>query len=312
MRVRIPHLGKQFLFALLSGTDLVLTWWLIGNTAGQVYEVNPIASWWLTRFGWIGLVCFKALIVLVVLGLSAVIHYSRPRAAERILRLACASLTIVVLYSTGLCLAAHFAPWESDEEKELAALNADTGRVFQQREAFVNLLADLREDILAERCTLREATDRLAATDAASLRPHTALYPNRPLAESLAAFLITHVVNLQKSDPQRAWQISLRLKREYQRTFGHSTPTTLSLFFQDVARPAVKDVPARAVPAGWRLCPPGGTRTVALPRLSSGRFDRSDPQLAIHSGFTRRSDEFGLSGTVFALERKGNWSKVRP
>ena len=156
MRVRIPHLGKQLLFAVLSGTDLVLTWWLIGNTDGQLYEANPIASWWLTRFGWIGLVCFKALIVLVVLGLSAVIHYSRPRAAGRLLRLACASLTVVVLYSTGLCLAAHFAPWKSDGEKELAALNADTGRVFQQREAFVNLLAILREDLLAGAAALSE------------------------------------------------------------------------------------------------------------------------------------------------------------
>jgi hypothetical protein len=241
MCIPIPHLGKQFLFALLSLTDLGLTWWLLRNSNGQVYEANPIASWWLTRFGWAGLACFKAIVVLVVLGLSAVIYFSRPRAAEQILRLACASLTVVVLYSAGLCLAAIHTPREPDWEKELAALNADTRKLQQQREAFVILLNDLREDLLAERCTLREATGRLAAADADSLRPHTALYPNRPLAESVAAFLITHVVNLQKSQPQLAWQIALRLEREYQRTFGLSIPTTLSRFLHDVALKAGED-----------------------------------------------------------------------
>jgi DNA polymerase III delta prime subunit len=68
---------------------------------------------------------------------------------------------------------------------------------------------------------------------------------------------------------------------------------------------ASRRFPARVVPAGWRPCPPGGTRTVALPLPSRRRFDPSDPQLAVHPCFTRRRDEVRLAGTAFALERRG-------
>ncbi len=95
--------AKQSLFALLSLADLALTWWLLEQSDGQVYEANPLAGWLLAHAGWGGLACFKAAIVLLVLGLAALISRRRPAAADRVLNFACAAMSLVVLYSTALC-----------------------------------------------------------------------------------------------------------------------------------------------------------------------------------------------------------------
>jgi hypothetical protein len=95
--------AKQSLFTLLSLADLALTWWLLEQSDGQVYEANPVARWWLAQGGWWALACFKAAIVLLVLGLATVIHRSRPALADRVLYFACAIMVAVVLYSTTLC-----------------------------------------------------------------------------------------------------------------------------------------------------------------------------------------------------------------
>ena len=100
----MTHPKKQILFALLSLADLTLTWWLLGHSDGQVYEVNPVARWWLVRHGAVGLACFKGAVVLLVLTLTAVISRSKPRAAGQVLTFGCVSLVFVVLYSAGATL----------------------------------------------------------------------------------------------------------------------------------------------------------------------------------------------------------------
>ena len=54
------------LFIALSGADLFLTWRLLSSRGSAVYESNPVAAWFLGRFGWMGLTAFKAVAVLVV------------------------------------------------------------------------------------------------------------------------------------------------------------------------------------------------------------------------------------------------------
>ena len=56
----MTHPRKQLLFILLSLVDLALTWWLLAHSYGQVYEANPVARWWLMRYGAAGLAGFKA------------------------------------------------------------------------------------------------------------------------------------------------------------------------------------------------------------------------------------------------------------
>ena len=114
----MTHPRKQLLFVLLSLLDLALTCWLLGHSEGQVYEANPVARWWLLRYGAAGLAGFKGAVVLFVLTLVTFIARREPRAAGRILNFACVSLVLVDLYSASLCPAACRAP----EERERIAM----------------------------------------------------------------------------------------------------------------------------------------------------------------------------------------------
>src|SRR4051794_8336733 len=123
----IPHPRKQLLFVLLSLADLSLTWWLVDRSGGQVYESNPLASWWLRSYGWFGLAGFKVGEVFLVLGLAVVIAHSRVRAGARILEFACTTLGFLVLYSVSLCGTVSRSPREGspEAEREAAAGLAD-------------------------------------------------------------------------------------------------------------------------------------------------------------------------------------------
>src|SRR5262249_47171337 len=114
----MTHPRKQLLFVLLSLVDLALTCWLLGHYEGQVYEANPVASWWLVRYGAIGLAGYKGGVLLLVMTFVTFIDRRKPRAAGRILIFGCVSLVLVALYSATLCPAACRAP----EERETIAM----------------------------------------------------------------------------------------------------------------------------------------------------------------------------------------------
>jgi hypothetical protein len=229
----MAHPSKQALFVLLSLADLALTCWLLERSGGHLYEANPVAHWWLARHGWAGLACFKAGVVLLVLGLAAVIARSRPRAAGRVLGLGCAGLTLVVLYSAALVRAAARSPAEREarvareHEKYLGKLNRQAGRELRMHEAFRDLMAELCQELIAGRCTLRQAQQRLAASekarDPAWLRGLAAAYPGRPPQELMAACIIAHVRALPDA-PSVARRAALRLEREFGRTYGRPAP----------------------------------------------------------------------------------------
>jgi uncharacterized protein DUF5658 len=102
--MRLEHTGKQLSFVLLSLADLALTWALIRDGLGSVYESNPVAAWCLQGYGWAGMAAFKALMVLASGGLSEVISRYRPRSGGRVLVLGCFLTASVVLYSGYLYL----------------------------------------------------------------------------------------------------------------------------------------------------------------------------------------------------------------
>jgi hypothetical protein len=102
--MRLEHTGKQLLFVFLSLADLTMTWALIGDGLGSVYESNPVAAWCLQGYGWAGMAVFKAGMVLASGGLSEVISRYRPRTGGRVLVLGCIITASVVLYSCYLYL----------------------------------------------------------------------------------------------------------------------------------------------------------------------------------------------------------------
>ena len=97
--MRLAHSKKQLSFVLLSLADLTLTWALIRDGSGSVYESNPVAAWCLHGHGWAGLAVFKSLMVLASGGLSEIISRYRPRTGGRVLVLGCVVTGAVVLYS---------------------------------------------------------------------------------------------------------------------------------------------------------------------------------------------------------------------
>jgi Domain of unknown function (DUF5658) len=104
MRNLMPHPVKLLLFTLLSVADLTVTWWLLGNSDGDIYEANPIARFWLQRYGSLGLAGFKVSLILLTTFLIVIVARSRPRAAGRLLGFGCVCLTLVVSYSAALYL----------------------------------------------------------------------------------------------------------------------------------------------------------------------------------------------------------------
>jgi hypothetical protein len=97
----IPH-RKLLLLGLLSLADLCLTWWLLRQSGGHVYESNPLAAHCLERHGWAGLALFKAATVFLGGGLLVVVCGYRPHTGGRALTLACAAVAAVVVYSCWL------------------------------------------------------------------------------------------------------------------------------------------------------------------------------------------------------------------
>jgi hypothetical protein len=102
MWCKIPHLGLISLFVMLSMADLALTGELLQRSHGMIYESNPVANWWLRSYGWPGLVAFKMLIVMFIVGLVVAISRLKPVTARRFLGFACLVLTAVIAYSGNL------------------------------------------------------------------------------------------------------------------------------------------------------------------------------------------------------------------
>jgi hypothetical protein len=97
---KIIHPFRLLLFTFLSLADLCLTYALIQDGDGQVYESNPIAAAWLSSYGWSGLILFKLVIIAIVGTVAAFVSVSHPRAGGRILTFACLAVAVVVAYST--------------------------------------------------------------------------------------------------------------------------------------------------------------------------------------------------------------------
>lgn len=229
MTLRSIPVWKLGLFLGLSGLDWLLTWQLVRNGGGVVYEGNPIANWWLAVAGWQGLAVFKFGVAGLVGALCVLISVYRPRTARKVLTFACSVLLVVVLYSSSLAgyMGAPGPRSETDRLRSLERNGLVLERQFQGVKEYQALRRQLGGALLDGRCTLREAVDRLKASEMGRqprwlkiLHMH---YPNLDDEQCLAANLLEFTRDASRGDPATAAVLE-RLEGDFQAGYGFPPP----------------------------------------------------------------------------------------
>jgi hypothetical protein len=222
------HRLKLALFGVLSLLDLGMTWLLLENSEGRIYEGNPIAGWWLATLGWAGLAAYKLGLVLVVGAAMLVVARRQPNTAGRFLTLACLIVGGVLVHSWSLTAAAaelSDGPSLGWEEQRASRFE----RVAERNRAYHVLLARLGEEVTAGRRMLHEAIMELAESDKGrNIQWQEQLqrtYPGRSVAECLAISFSRYViVGVLRAGPDETRRVSVRLQAEYEALFGSQSP----------------------------------------------------------------------------------------
>jgi hypothetical protein len=221
-------IAKLLVFLVLSVLDLFLTWHLVHGADGWVYESNPLASWWLERWGWLGLIFFKVSAVSVVSWIWYIVTPLRPRLANMVLSFACATLALVVLYSTSL---ASFVETGADDtgvgSMSVAAAGERLDKRMAATRAYEMMQDQLARDLVAGRCSLKDAMALLLELE----RSHDPMwlgmlhrdFPDLTDRQSMAKVLVLAALDCVPADAPNAASVTGRLDKELQREFGVSS-----------------------------------------------------------------------------------------
>jgi len=203
MSVKILHPGKLSLYLTLSLADLFLTYRLLQEGGGRVYEGNPIANAWLVAYGWRGLVMFKLLAMLLVGCMAAYVSLYHPQKGGHILQFACCALGLVVIYSCSLMRVSDSSP-EKIEELEQQQIEQAMAAHREYYTLFHKLLGELAN----ERCTLNDAVDKLQQCKKIRAGGYGKLlrerYPELSVRDCLAMELIRGVTSWLRDEPTKA------------------------------------------------------------------------------------------------------------
>ena len=93
---------EKTLFVIVSVLDVIMTCLLLHT--GAFYEANPIANYFLTGWGMIGMTAFKLVAVGFVLTVVNIVAFLRMQAARRLLYFGSTVMGLVVAYSLYLML----------------------------------------------------------------------------------------------------------------------------------------------------------------------------------------------------------------
>jgi hypothetical protein len=213
------------LFAGLALTDLSLTWLLLQQSGGGAYEWNPIASWWLARFGWCGLGLFKLGIVGLIGLVARIVSRHRPQVADRLLAFGCAVHLAVIVYS-GWLVPRVIA--QADQTAKTQAVEQQVQLDVRQFGAYRSLLSELRKDVASRHRSLPEAVAILSRAEwvhRPEWRRCMALrYPTSAKKELLAALLIDQGV-ASAARPNQQTDLHPRLAAESRFRFGRPGPS---------------------------------------------------------------------------------------
>jgi hypothetical protein len=160
------------LFVLLSLADLALTAWLLSVHPEWVVESNPVAAWWLARFGLAGLAVFKVATVVVVGLICRRLLRSRPVLGHGVLAGACLVVLTVVGYSSYLAHDLHGHAQVLDVlEREGQTLDVKHAEL----QAYHKMVNHLVNDLVANRLTLKEVVNQMSQSD----RSHDPVWVNQ-------------------------------------------------------------------------------------------------------------------------------------
>src|SRR5260370_5857021 len=177
---------RLLLFATLSLLDLALTYKVVRSGGGYVYESNPIANEWLTRFGWTGLAFFKILAMSIAVFSVILVSLYRPRTGSCLLNFACLAVSGVVVYSFSLSNVIGNSLVEEYPRRVNIGHNPARGRPVSKAEAPP---PDLRADADPDASANRECLARGGCGDESALAHHVdenlkSFQPKQPLPSS--------------------------------------------------------------------------------------------------------------------------------
>lgn len=214
-------------FTVLSFLDLLLTWHLLKNPAGGMYEANPLAARILAAYGWLGLGVFKLLCVVVVAGIVIALARRRRRAAYGVARAGCWIVAGVVGYSACLLSDAGADP-DAARLRAAHQRHEELNARLENQAAFGEQTAELARELIDEKETLAGATrrlrDHLAETGHDVLHHYRINFPGHSDQTYLAASLIRQTLAELGDDPPAAQKIRDRLVREYENEYQKSPP----------------------------------------------------------------------------------------
>jgi hypothetical protein len=226
-------LTAAVLFGLLSVTDLLLTGWLLQRPEQSVYEANPLASGVLALWGWPGMVALKLAAVLLACGLGVFLFRRRPRAGLGVFVFGCVITGAVVLWSGCLALALETDPSNACSAED-RLLREETEAIWKKRATlaeYQRCIGRIADDLIGARCGLKEATERLAATERGQERGWLLALRDLYLTESDLECLAINVARQtvwmlgdRQADPAQVYEVSDRLAAEFQALFGRVLP----------------------------------------------------------------------------------------
>jgi hypothetical protein len=226
------HYRKLLAYGILSVLDLLLTWRLVQASGGQIYESNPVASAWLSSYGWQGLILFKASMVFLIGVVVVLISLHRPDYGGRILIFACSVTAAVILYSFYLSQFVN----ASDANRGEDTADLEDFRTRHQLECrrhefeYLALVDRLSDDLSCNRTTLLCAVNELAfwkyGKQPRALQTE-ARYAALGDRERLALALLDHMIDKAPTYRHGAEPDLAGLRDQFQTIFGRPMPAEL-------------------------------------------------------------------------------------
>ena len=103
----VHHPKETLILGLVSGLDVVMTYNLLTRGDGGFTESNPIARYFLDRWGMAGMAYFKASMTLLVCVITQIVARKNSVLAKQVLGLATLIIVAVVIYSVRLHFQHH-------------------------------------------------------------------------------------------------------------------------------------------------------------------------------------------------------------